>query len=251
MPVMVDPLYRADTVLNQLLDKALETDAQTKPPRSYLGASRLGVACARALQYEYTHTPRDRSYSGRTVRIFEIGHALETLARQWLQKAGFEIETHDSEGRVYGFSVAEGQIQGHVDGVIRKAPPELGMSVPALWECKTMNAKSWNQTVEKGLKASKPVYATQIAVYQAYLEASVPGVSENPALFTAINKDTAELYHEWVPFDATLAQEASDKAVKILRATKGGDLLPRISGDPDHFDCRFCDWHLTCWKGGL
>jgi hypothetical protein len=48
---------------------------------------------------------------------------------------------------------------------------------------------------------SKPVYAAQLAVYQAYMESSVAGLSANPALFTAINKDTAELHHELVPFD--------------------------------------------------
>jgi hypothetical protein len=48
---------------------------------------------------------------------------------------------------------------------------------------------------------SKPVYAAQLAVYQAYMESSVAGLSATPALFTAINKDTAELHQELVPFD--------------------------------------------------
>jgi hypothetical protein len=48
---------------------------------------------------------------------------------------------------------------------------------------------------------TKPVYAAQIALYQAYMESQIPGIATNPALFTAINKDTAELYFEWVPFN--------------------------------------------------
>jgi hypothetical protein len=70
-------------------------------------------------------------------------------------------------------------------------------------------------------------------------------------LFTAINKDTAEIYHELVPFDAALAQQASDRGVNILRATDAGETrhecLPRISNDPGHFECRFCDWKNHCW----
>ena len=58
-------------------------------------------------------------------------------------------------------------------------------------------------------------------------------------LFTAVNKDTSEIYHELVPFDAVIAQEASDRGVNILRATQAGEMLPRISVDPDYFECRF------------
>ena len=74
------------------------------------------------------------------------------------------------------------------------------------------------------------------------MEATVPGISENPALFTAVNKDTAELHHELVPFDAALAQRLSDRAVNILRATEAHELLPRIATSPDHFECQRCPW---------
>lgn len=72
---------------------AIERDAQT--PRDYLGASRLGVACERALQFEYTRTPVDpgREFSGRLLRVFEVGHQLEDLAIRWLRMIGFELFT--------------------------------------------------------------------------------------------------------------------------------------------------------------
>lgn len=53
----------------------------------------------------------------------------------------------------------------------------------------------------------------------------------NPALFTAINKDTAELHHELVPFNASLAQRMSDRAVKVITASEAGELLPRMTND--------------------
>jgi hypothetical protein len=79
------------------------------------------------------------------------------------------------------------------------------------------------------------------------MEATVPGISAAPALFTAINKDTAELHHELVPFDAALAQRMSDRAVRILQATDAGDLLPRIAASRDFFECRFCAHAGRCW----
>jgi hypothetical protein len=105
--------------------------------------------------------------------------------------------------------------------------------------------------VEKGVKKAKPVYAVQMALYQAYMEELIPGLLKNPALLTVVNKDTSELYHELVPFDAGLAQTASDRAVHILRATQAGETLPRISLDLDSFPCRFCDWRTICWKESL
>jgi hypothetical protein len=241
--------------INDLIDRTLQKKNAESPKRHYLGASRLGVSCSRALQYEYTHTPRDKEFSGRTLRIFEMGHAIEEMALNWLKGAGFDIQTRQQDGEPFGFSVANGRIQGHVDGIVYAAPSEAGTVCPALWECKSMNAKSWKQTIEKGVRVAKPVYAVQIALYQAYMEKSVPGISQNPALFTAVNKDTAEIYHELVPFDAALAQEASDRGVNILQATRvgetGQEFLPRISLDPDHFECRFCDWKERCWQGEL
>ena len=69
--------------VNALVDAALEAERAAIPPRDYLGGSRLGHHCERALQFEFTATPRDEGaeFSGRTLRIFAIGHALEDLAQ--------------------------------------------------------------------------------------------------------------------------------------------------------------------------
>ena len=241
----------ADQV-NATVDQALTADQATRTPRDYLGGSRLGHACERALQFEFAGAPKDEGadFGGQTLRIFEIGHQLEDLAIRWLRAAGVDLYTRKGnrpDGEQFGFSVAGGRIRGHVDGIIAAAPAPLGIVVPALWECKTMNAKNWRACVKDGVTKSKPVYAAQIALYQAYMEGTVSGISAAPALFTAINKDTAELHHEQVAFDADLAQRMSDRGVRILHATDAGELLPRIATSPDFFECRFCPWSERCW----
>lgn len=235
--------------LTERIDLALCEANAKQPERDYLGASRLGENCSRKLQYEYTNTPKDEGFSGQTLRIFAAGHVFEDLAILWLRLAGFELFTEKPNGYQFGFSVADSRIRGHVDGIINGAPEALGLSFPMLWECKSLNAKSWKDTVKRGVAKSKPVYAAQMATYQAYMEGSVPGISKNPALFTAINKDTAELYFELVPFDASLAQKVSDRAVTILKAAEAGELLPRHTADPEHFECRFCEYRSYCWDG--
>ncbi|MBF0371610.1 MAG: hypothetical protein HQL52_19410 [Magnetococcales bacterium] len=239
--------------INHLIDAALETEERAQKPRNYLGASRLGVSCERALQFEYAHAPKDpgRDFSGKLLRIFGAGHLFEDMAIKWLRMAGFELFTtrgNRPNGGQFGFSAANGRIQGHVDGIIVNGPEEITMAYPALWECKSLNDKSWKDTVKRGVTLSKPVYAAQIAIYQAYMEPQVSGISANPALFTAINKNTAELHHELVPFDAPLAQKMSDRAVRILQATEAHELLPRISRESTHFECRMCSHQDRCWR---
>jgi hypothetical protein len=238
--------------INAVIDEAIKAARAATPSRTYLGGSRLGHPCERALQFEFAGAPKDdgQDFSGKTLRIFEIGHALEDLAIRWLRGAGFDLYTRKGnrpDGEQFGFSVAGGRIRGHVDGIIAAAPQPLSIGVPALWECKTMNAKNWRETVAKGVVVAKPVYAAQVALYQAYMEAQIPGISENPALFTAINKDTAELHHELVPFDAGHAQRMSDRGVRILQASDAGELLPRIATTRDFHECRMCPWAERCW----
>ena len=229
--------------IGYLVDQALEQRQATQQPRAYLGASRLGVACERALQYEYVKAPvdHDRHTEGRILRIFERGHLMEDCMVAWLRAAGFDLRTRKANGEQFGFSVAEGRLQGHVDGVIVGGPS--GLAYPALWEHKCLGSKSWRDLEKNRLAVSKPVYAAQVAVYQAYLD-----LHEHPALFTAINADTMEIYAELVPFDAALAQRMSDRAVKVISATEAGELLPRGFVDATHFECRMCAWQDRCWR---
>ncbi|WP_212111476.1 hypothetical protein [Bartonella queenslandensis] len=234
--------------VSELIDQALCAEHKALSERDYLGASRLGENCSRKLQYQYTNAPKDEDFSGRTLRIFAAGHLFEDLAIRWLRLASFAFFTEKSRGGQFGFSVADGRIHDHVDGIINGAPEALGLTFPMLWECKSLNAKSWKDTVKRSVVKSKPVYAAQMATYQTYMEGSVPNISKNPALFTAINKDTAELHFELVPFDASLAQNFSDRAVTILKATEADELLPRHTTDHEHFECRVCAYRNRCWE---
>ena len=230
--------------INGRIDAALVAERDTQSPRDYLGASRIGEPCARRLVYEFTKTPVDpgKDFEGRTLRIFEAGHVFEDLAIRWLRTAGFDLRTQTREGGQFGFETAGGRIRGHVDGVI-VGGPDMGLTWPVLWEHKALKASSWSDTVKKGVQASKSVYYGQMQIYMAYM-----GLGS--ALFTALNKDSCELYHEHVPFDPATAQELSDKAVAVLRAADAGELLPRIAAHADFYLCRFCPFSARCWSEG-
>lgn len=229
-----------------LVDVGMQRARAAQRKRAYLGASRLGAACERALQYEYADAPVDhgRDTGGRMLRIFERGHVVEDSMVAWLRAAGFDLRTRKAKGEQFGFAALDGRLQGHVDGVI-VAGPDLGQGFgyPALWENKCLGAKSWRELEKHRLAVAKPVYAAQVALYQAYLD-----LYEHPALFTAVNADTMDIYAELVPFDGQLAQRMSDRAVKVITATEAGELLPRSFSEPTHFECRMCPWQDRCWR---
>lgn len=226
-----------------LIDAGLQARRQREGQRAYLGASRLGVSCGRALQFEYVRAPVDygRETPGNILRIFERGHVNEDCMIGWMREAGFDLRTHDRNGEQFGFSLLDDKLQGHIDGVIVGGPE--GFGYPCLWENKCLGSKSWRDLEKHRLAVSKPVYAAQVAVYQAYLE-----LHEQPALFTAVNADTMEIYAEYVPFDGALAQRLSDRAAQIIAATDVGEQLPRSFNDPTHFECRMCAWQDRCWR---
>lgn len=99
---------------------------------------------------------------------------------------------------------------------------------------------------------ARPVYAAQVALYQAYMD--LP----EPALFTALNRDTWELHAELIPFDAALAQRMSDRAVEVVRASDAEELLPRTVGERTAALCRGgwsngerhspSPWRERCWE---
>ena len=110
--------------LEALLDAGMQRQRAKQTPRQYLGASRLGASCERALQYEFAKAPVDpgRDTSGRILRIFERGHVMEDCMVMWLREAGFDLRTRKADGEQFGFSAAGGRLKGHVDGVIVAGP---------------------------------------------------------------------------------------------------------------------------------
>lgn len=105
---------------------------------------------------------------------------------------------------------------------------------------KGLNAKNFRAVELNGLAKTFPRYAAQIALYQNFLNIT------NPALVTLTNADTCERLHFTVWFDARLAQEASDRAVDIIKATRAGELLPRLDPGLEDFRCRMCPHIERC-----
>jgi hypothetical protein len=241
------------------IDQAIESEQES--PRHYIGASAVGDECERRVQLdvwpafhpgsETLPFMRAVPFSGRTRRIFARGHWGEQVTAGYMMEAGFDLRIHrggeaDSVERLtpYGFITGRGQIRGNLDGIVfgmKDINDLTSINFPCVWEHKTLGQKTWKAIAKHGLAKESPKYADQIAMYQAYTD------NQNPALFSALNADTMELWFELVAFDAVRAQAASDRAVKILQWTRAGDLLPKAATSEDSFPCSFCRRRAGCW----
>ena len=227
----------SDTPLNATINDAIE---RAEPPeentRQYLGASAIGSECLRKIQYDWVCDP---VHPTQTRDIFRRGHLLEELSRQHLIRAGFRFALPEK----LAFSAANGLFRGHADGVLTGGPELPGANYPAVWEHKALGEKGWRALERDGLEKAYPHYAAQVWIYQAYLD-----LTENPAIFTAMNANTCARLHLLVPFDAERAQAWSDRAVAVIDATRAGELLPRAYDDPQDWRCRMCGHQERCWR---
>ena len=227
----------SDRPINQLINDLIE---HAEPPsenhRQYLGASAIGSECLRQIQYSWMVDP---IFPVRTKTIFLRGHFFEDQMRRCLVAAGFRFAPPVR----LRFETAGGLFRGHADGILIAGPQLPALRFPCLWEHKCLKDKGWKAVERNGLTGLYTSYAGQVAIYQNYLD-----VIDHPALFSVTNADTCEQLHFLVPFDAQLAQAMSDRAVAVIKATKAGELLPRITDDPSDWRCKMCGHRDRCWR---
>lgn len=234
---------RASDEINRHVEGALSRKRTLQERRPYVGASGVGHACERSIQFDYAGAPRETEFKPETLRKFDLGHMGEELARAWFHDAGFSLtQRNQRTGELFAFSQLDGRFKGHPDGVFIDGPPIPGGGYPCLWETKSVGAKTYREIEKQGLKKARPGYYAQVAIYQAYLD-----LAEHPAIFTVTNLDSGEQLHLLIPFDAEEAQRMTDRAVRIVQATEAQELLPRPFKDKSYFECKFCAFATRCW----
>ena len=226
----IDPL---NTAINERIEQASLAKHANDVPRNYLGASLIGETCLRKIQFEWLTS---LTFPARVRSIFARGYFFEAESREQLREAGLMFAPVEA----LGFAIKGGLIADHADGIITFVPEEIALATPAIWEHKAVNAKNFRAVERDGLAKVFPRYAAQVAVYQWFLDAL------NPALVTIVNSDTCERLHFTVAFDRLLMQEALDRAVNVILATRAGELLPRLDPELQDFRCRMCSHLERC-----
>ena len=230
----------ASEKFSKIIDDSMMAVDQQKVRRKYLGASRWGHHCDRALAYEFHGLAKDegKGFKGKTLRIFDMGHDGEERMAEYLKTAGFAITTHGPDGNQIGFSLNDGMLKGHVDGIIYNGP-DMGLAWPALWENKALGDSSFSKVSKNGIKEANNTYFVQAQVYMTY-------TNTKWCLFTCINRDTGEVYAEIIMSDSAVALSARDRAVRIISSEKPEE-MPRCTTDMNDRRCKWCDYSARCW----
>jgi hypothetical protein len=229
-----------DDPFNGAINEAIDGAAAkpTREARGYLGASSAGSECPRRIQFDWLCRS---TVDAQKARIFARGHAFEAMMREQMLQAGFAFSP-DPEALAF---VALDHLSGHVDGLIVGVPNALGarLWLPAIWECKAVKRDYWNRVARDGLAQTYPQYATQVALYQHFLERL------NPALFTIVNADDCRALHFLVPYDEARAEAAVERVKLVIEATRTGELLERAYRNPNAWQCRrSCSHTARCWR---
>jgi hypothetical protein len=239
---MFKPETQPDPITTQvitIMDEALQAKVAAQVPRQYLGASAIGGECDRQLAYSFHMTPKDEGagFRGNTLRMFDMGHDGEERMSQYIKAAGFDLQTHTEDGKQIAMSDADGKFKGHLDGVIHGGPV-AGFKYPMLWENKALGSKTFSDFKRNGLKEFKLTYYAQVQIYMGYHDLE-------SCLFTALNRDTGEVWIEIVKFNARDCQHYIDRAVRIVKSSTP-DELGKAGRGADDFKCKFCDYKKRC-----
>jgi hypothetical protein len=233
---------RSSDAINAEINRGLLAKRAKQERRAYVGASAIGHDCERSIQFEYAGATRESDFPPETLRKFDLGHMGEELAGAWFTDAGFKLtQRNQRTGERFRWTQLDDQASGEPDGVFISGPPVFGY--PAMWEHKFVGAKTFREVDKNGLKKARHGYWMQCQINMAYL-----GLTEHPTVFTLTNGDSGEQLHLLIEFDPEGAQMTSDKAVRIVKATQAGDLLPRPFKDRSFYICKSCFFANRCWS---
>lgn len=211
------------------IDKHHESLAE--PPRPHMGCSQLGHPCDRWLWLSFRWAVQPQ-FPGRILRLFRRGQMEEATIVSDLRAIGLDVRGAGKQQARVDFGA---HVSGSIDGIIESGVPEAPKK-RHIAEFKTHSDKSFKELKEKGVKVAKPMHWVQCCVY-GY------GAKLDHALYFAVNKNTDEIYTEWLHLD----RQAAEKAIERGRRLALADRMPEpISTDPSWYQCKFCDAHEFC-----
>lgn len=228
MAALPEPVH---TTVNMIYT-AYENDADNGN-RPHLGASLIGHACERYLWMTFRWVD-SKKFPGRMLRLFETGSLAEARFVANLKRIGVEVHDTTPDGKQWRVSALGGHFAGSMDGAGRGFP-----EAPKTWaviEFKTHGEKSFTELVKKKVQAAKPQHYAQMQVYMGE-------TGMERAMYLAVNKNTDELYAEWVHFDPVEYAKLKARAERVIRAAEPP---LRVSNDPSWFVCKMCDFAEHC-----
>ena len=202
-----------------------------------MGASLIGHECERYvwLTWRWVLKPE---FKGRILRLFDTGKREEARLIEELRGIGAEVwDTDPQTGKQWEVRACNGHFGGSLDGVA-KGVPEAPKSVCVL-EFKTHSDKSHQDLVKNKVQVAKPQHYDQMQVYMGLMEI-------DRALYMGVNKNTDDVYTEWVHFDKDRFIALKLKAEYLIEAPNPP---VKLSEDPAYYVCKMCSMWKHCHGG--
>jgi hypothetical protein len=208
-------------------------DPDNTPFRSHLGASLIGGKCDRDLWYGFRWY-KVSNHSGQLLRLFNRGHLEEGRFIAALMSIGATVYQYDQNGKQYKVSYLDGHFGGSTDGIaigIPEVPNEY-----VLTEFKTHSEKSFKKLDNEGVRKAKFEHFVQMQIYMYEFRIRL-------ALYMAVNKNTDEIYAEFIQADDNVARIYIERAKNIIDSPKPPK---KISNNASWYECKFCSHHGIC-----
>ncbi len=208
--------------------------ASKNPFRNHMGASMIGKECPRAIWYSW-HWFTKPNFIPRMLRLFNRGHLEEARFIAMLLIIGVQVYQQDEKGNQYKIKHAGGHFGGSGDG-IAIGLPDLEKLLACLLEFKTHSGKYFAKLIEEGVRYAKPEHYTQMQVYMRKMGLTI-------GLYAAVNKDTDEIWMEFIYLDTMHADQYLDRAVQLIDMRRPPK---KLNESPGYWICKFCDHKGVC-----
>lgn len=213
--------------LASIIDASIPQDG----PRPHLGCSLLGHHCDRWLWLSFRHAVIEK-FNGRMLRLFRRGQNEEATVVADLQRIGATMQHTGADQYRVTFG---SHVSGSIDGIITGGLPGKEKS-QAILEIKTHSDKSFKELKDKGVEKAKPQHFVQMQLY-------MKGTNLKRALYYAVNKNTDEIYTEWLHYDEDVANKYLERGQRIALSDR---MPPPCSTDPTWYQCKFCAAYDFC-----
>jgi len=211
-----------------LIDESMPQDK----PRPHLGCSLLGHHCERYLWLNFRWSVIEK-FSGRMLRLFRRGQNEEDTVVSDLQRLGVTLQHTGTDQYRVDFG---SHVSGSIDGIITGGLPGKEKS-QAVLEIKTHSDKSFKELKDKGVEKAKPQHFVQMMLY-------MKGTNLKRALYYAVNKNTDEIYTEWLHYDEDVANKYLERGKRIALSDR---MPPPYTTDPTYYSCKWCPAHDLCF----
>lgn len=209
-------------------------------PEKIFRASGIGGACPRKLWFKAV-AGIEEGFTTETLRIFDVGHALESVALRWMEQDGWIVDANPGSqeaGTELVIPVCDGvAIHGHHDAICWKEDePDRKILV----DVKTMKSRAFTLWKKNGTRAQYPQYLIQTSLYAWAL-----GLKE--VAIAAVNKDTSEFLVEVMPRDDEMVKATIEKARMIAESEEE----PAVPEDLPAWMCNYCGYKREGYCNGF